>query len=377
MNPGERGVGIGRLGGLAASAVAAAPFAYLWVQMMVNADDPLTARARLDMAIGMAVFATPWVIAAGLLWRAWWRRAGARLSTLDGPGWLLAAAAAMLPADRRDWGAAMAAELAQVKDRPTRWRFALGCARTAVFPPRDHRAAPAVTGGLAVVAAALAAGAVLPAGRVFAPVLVGLVGGLAVRVVARRGRAGAGLAVAGLVLAVVLAGCLWLAVTPPRWLAGDCNGRRVGVAMSLVLAAGFVLSSRLALRGVAGLDAGMMGYVLLASPLVVLTGSAAAAAAGRSFRSGLAAAAWATVLGGLLVVVAWLAEAPHWYRQGRGLHLDGEGAGGGRQPGRRGLVDPDRPGAVGAAPRRDRDAAGSARARRRRAREQARLAELA
>jgi hypothetical protein len=69
----------------------------------------------------------------------------------------------------------------------------------------------------------------------------------------------------------------------------------------------------------------MMGYVLLVSPLVILTGSAAAAAAGRSFRSGLAAAAWATVLGGLLVVVAWLAEAPHWYRQGRGLLLDGEG----------------------------------------------------
>ncbi|HEV2920095.1 MAG TPA: hypothetical protein VG673_12765, partial [Actinomycetota bacterium] len=79
MNPGERGVGIGRLGGLAASAVAAAPFAYLWVQMMVSADDPLTAQTRLDMAIGMAVFAIPWVIAAGLLWRAWWRRAGARL----------------------------------------------------------------------------------------------------------------------------------------------------------------------------------------------------------------------------------------------------------------------------------------------------------
>ena len=100
--------------------------------------------------------------------------------------------------------------------------------------------------------------------------------------------------------------------------------------MALVLAAGFVLSSRLALRGVAGLDAGMMGYVLLASPLVVLTGSVAAAAAGRSFRSRLAAATWATVLG-WLVVVAWVAEAPHWYRQGRGLLLERGRAGGGCQ----------------------------------------------
>jgi hypothetical protein len=425
MNPGERSVRIGRLGGLAASAAAAAPFAYLWVQMMVSADDPLTAQDRLDMAIGMAVFGAPWVIAAGLLWRAWWRQAGARLSTLDGPAWLLAAAAAMLPDDRRDWGAAMAAELAQVRDRPARWRFAVGCARTAVFPPRDHRAAVGITGALAVttvVAAALVTGAVLPAGRVFAPVLAGLVGGLAVLMVARRsrsrGRAGpgpgiAGLALAGVagcvaatvwylaeypstqhrfppttsltlppvtavVLAVVLAGCVWLAVAPPRWLAGDRHGRRVGVAMALVLPAGFVLSSRLALRGVAGLDAGMMSYLLLASPLVVLTGSAAAAAAGRSFRSGLAAAAWATVLGGLLVVVAWLAEAPRWYRQFGGLLLDADGGVGmGANLGDAVwwtlivLVLWALPlGVIGAA-------AGSVRARRRRAREQAKLAELA
>ena len=33
--------------------------------------------------------------------------------------------------------AALAAELAQVPDRPARWRFAVGCARAAVFPPTD------------------------------------------------------------------------------------------------------------------------------------------------------------------------------------------------------------------------------------------------
>jgi hypothetical protein len=86
------------------------------------------------MAIWMAVFGTPAMLAAWLLWRTWWRRAGARLSILDGPRWLLAAAAATLPADRRDWGAAMTAELAQVPDGPARWRFAVGCARAAVFP---------------------------------------------------------------------------------------------------------------------------------------------------------------------------------------------------------------------------------------------------
>jgi hypothetical protein len=31
------------------------------------------------------------------------------------------------------------------------------------------------------------------------------------------------------------------------------------------------------------------------------------------------------MLGGLLIVVAWLAEAPHWYRQVGGLLLDADG----------------------------------------------------
>ena len=410
---------MGRIGGLVASAAAATPFAYLWVQMMRSADDPLTARVRLDMAIWMAVFGTPWMIAAWLLWRAWWRQAGATLSATDGPGWLLAAAATTLPADRRQWGAAMAAELAQVQGRSARWRFATGCARAAVFPPSNRRAAAGVTGALAVVAttaAALATGAALPAGRVFAMTLVGLLGGLATLTVARSrrvGRAGPGFGVAGLalagvagcvafttwylaeyplthtghpattsatlspvtsvVLAVVLAGCLWLAVTPPRWLVPDWHARRFGMVMAVAMVAGFVLASRLALRGGGPAAAGMMGFLLVGPLVVVLAGSAAAAAAGRSFRSGLWACAWATVLGAPLVMATWLAEAPRWYRQVGGLLLDADGGGMGAN-----LSDaiwwtlvmlvlwalPF--GVLGAA-------AGSARARRRRARAQAGL----
>jgi hypothetical protein len=122
---------IGRLGGLAAAAAAATPFAYLWVLQVRNADEPLTLQVRLDMAIWMAVFGTPWMLAAWLLWRAWWRQAGATLSAMDGPAWLLAAAATTLPADRRQWGAAMAAELAQVQGRSARrrWRPAPPCRR--------------------------------------------------------------------------------------------------------------------------------------------------------------------------------------------------------------------------------------------------------
>jgi hypothetical protein len=68
-----------------------------------------------------------------------------------------------------------------------------------------------------------------------------------------------------------------------------------------------------------------MMFYLLPGLILWVTGSAAAAAVGRSFRSGLWACAWATVLSVPLLIAAWLAEALHWYQQGRGMLLDGEG----------------------------------------------------
>jgi hypothetical protein len=293
------------------------------------------------------------------------------VSALDGPGLLLAAAAATLPAARRDWGAAMVAELAQVEDRAARWRFAAGCARAAIFPPGSNRAAVGVTGALAVAATAVAAlvtRVALPAGRVFAPVLVGLVGGLAMLMVARPRRTGeagpgpivAGLALAGVagcvafttyylaaypsyprprppavavslppvtaaVLAVLLAGCLGLALRPPRWLVPDRIARRFGVAMAIALVGGFLLDSRLVQPGLDPGSHGMMGYLFNGPLLVILPGSVAAAVVGRSFRTGLGACVLALVLGAPLLVMAWLAEALPAYQQGRGLLLDGEG----------------------------------------------------
>jgi hypothetical protein len=121
--------------------------------------------------------------------------------------------------------------------------------------------------------------------------------------------------VTAVVLAVALAGVLWLALRPPRWLVPDRHGRRFGVAMAIVMVAGFLLASRQGLRGDGLTGGGMMDYLLVAPQLVVLAGSAVAAAAGRSFRSGLWACAWATVLGAPLLIAAWLTEAPRWYRQ--------------------------------------------------------------
>jgi hypothetical protein len=156
--------------------------------------------------------------------------------------------------------------------------------------------------------------------------------------------------VTAVALATMLAGCLWLALRPPRWLLPDRRARWFGAGMAVALAAGFLLSSRLGLGGQPGWDEGTMGYLLTAPLLVVLTGSALAAAAGRSFRSGVWAGAWAILLAAPLLIAAWLVEAVAWHQEGRGLLLDGEGgARGGRQPGRRRLVAADPPGPVGPA----------------------------
>jgi hypothetical protein len=58
---------------------------------------------------------------------------------MDVPTLLLTRAVRRMPADRGDWGAAMLAELAQLQHPATRWRFALGCTRVALFPPRQGR----------------------------------------------------------------------------------------------------------------------------------------------------------------------------------------------------------------------------------------------
>jgi hypothetical protein len=192
---------------------------------------------------------------------------------------------------------------------------------------------------------------------VFALTFIGLLGGLATLAVARSRRArpaGPGPAMAGLglagvaaclaltiyylaehptynhgltvslppltavVLAVTLAGCLGLALRPPRWLLADRPGRWLGIAMAIVLVGGSLLVTL-------PFQLGLMGYLLAAALLVVLPGSAVAAAAGRSFRSGLWACAWAVVLATPLLIATWLAEGLHWEQAGWGAVLDGEG----------------------------------------------------
>ena len=100
----------------------------------------------------------------------------------DLPARIVTAATAWLPARQRDWGHAMAAELAQVHGRAGRWRFAAGALRVALFPPsgRGRRVlAVALAGLLASAAVTAVTAAEIPDLAVSAAVLGLLLGGYA------------------------------------------------------------------------------------------------------------------------------------------------------------------------------------------------------
>jgi len=144
-----------------AGAVVAA-WAVLYLVVITTAPlsyDPATesaAKVNREFALLLAVPTALWVTAALTVVEQWWSRTGVRLSAMDPPGRLLAAAVATLPDHRREWGMAMHAELAEVQGRSARWQFALSSARAALrlAPLGGWPALALVTG---VVAAAVAA----------------------------------------------------------------------------------------------------------------------------------------------------------------------------------------------------------------------------
>jgi hypothetical protein len=340
------------------STVVIAIFAACFVITVATNEPPEFTEQYVQLAIAWVLLTTPWVIAVRLLWRAWWAQNAANLSTMDGPARLLAAAAVTLPDDRRDWGAAMAAELDQVQGSSVRWRFAAGCARAAIFPPRSNRVPVFVVAALAVVAAVTAqsvVGYALPAMRIFAITFIALVGALTTLAVARSRRVrqsapGPTITAAGLtgvgacigatayflvkhpaaaehfppvdavVLAVALAGCLWLALTPPRGLATGHIAHGFGAAAALALGLGFFISSRLTINT----EAGPFVWVLLAPPVIFFAGSALASALGRSFRAGVQAAVWTALVGTLLIFAISIPEAMHRYEIDGRVLGDGE-----------------------------------------------------
>jgi hypothetical protein len=311
-----------------------------------------------DLVVVLSVLSTPWMVAVGLLSRAWRTEAGASSSSMDPPARLLAVATATLPEGRRDWGMAMTAELAQVQARSARWRFAVGCAWVAIFPPRSDRGSvvgAAALGAVAVSLTGFTVGETFPSLQVFAMTFVGLIGAAAVVTVARSRplpRPGSGPVVAAgitgvascmaatwyivdqypmaavhlqtrgaIILAAILACALWLIVAPPRALTGDRLAGHLALDVALVLALGLLQASRAELRGS---GTGIFNYVFFIPIAAIFATAAVVAALRQSLWAGVQATVWAALLTSVAFFAIAVTEAVHWYQAGAGLILDGE-----------------------------------------------------
>jgi hypothetical protein len=302
-----------------AGAVVAA-WAVLYVVVITTAPlsyDPATesaAKVNREFALLLAVPTALWVTAALTLVEHWWSRTGVRLSAMDPPGRLLAAAVATLPDHRREWGMAMNAELAEVRGRAARWRFALSSARAALrLPP---------VGGWPVLAPTL-----LVTGGVAAAITMTVI------FLVRDPAAARYLPPANAAfLAAVLAGCLWIALAAPRSLGTNRLAPHLGVAAAVV----FVVGQLLLIRASYGPPVEPAGRQLLEvlwglwfwfGPAAVFFVPAFAAGwVGRSFRSGLQAGIWAGIASLPLSYALWLHEALRLYAINGGLLWFGDGA---------------------------------------------------
>jgi hypothetical protein len=215
----------------------------------------------------------------------------------DGPARLLAAAVALLPETRREWGAAMTAELASLADRRARWRFAAGAARAALVGHR-HPATGwtgAGVGVLAVLASVAAtAGMLLAHPRTTPASLVAI-------------------------LAVFLAACLVLTLVAPRALTSSTLARRAGLGIGVASGAGLLLASR-----TGGIEAGAATFTIPAQLVALVLVPVVVAAVARSLGAGVQAILWGFVFGSVTMFPVYLVESIRRYDAGGGLYLDGD-----------------------------------------------------
>jgi hypothetical protein len=199
-----------------------------------------------------------------------------------------------------------------------------------------------VTGAVvaSVAAARPAVGTAVPGLTVFAVTFTGLVGAMVVLAVARSRRprlpvpaptvlvtGGVAASIAATViflrrepaaaqylpppaavyLAAVLAGCLWVAVAPPRWLGANRLAPHLGAAAAVVFAAWFLLTF-----GTDGTEPPyplvlLLGLVLALAPFAIFFVPAfVAGRGGRSLRCGLQAAVWTVTAMMPLTYALWL-----------------------------------------------------------------------
>lgn len=323
------------------------------------------AKVNRELALLLAVPTAVYVVAALLLLHYRLAGAGARLAATDPPGRVLAAVVATLPEHRRDWGAAMTAELAELQGRSARWWFALSCARAALrLPPFGGWLVLVFVAGVAVaatIAAGPAVGAAVPGLGVFAVGFVGLVGALVVLAVARARRVRfpvpvpTVLVVGGVVaaitvtvvlllrepfaaehlpperavfLAAVLAACLWVAVASPRALGTNRLAPHLGAIAALAYVVATLLAVRIATDP--GLGQNVREPVTALVAMLIFLGPAAlfflpalwAGLADRSFRSGVQAGAWTAIAYLPLAFALSLNESLRIYANGGGVGFD-------------------------------------------------------
>jgi hypothetical protein len=315
-----------------------------------------------EFVVLSVVLATPWMVTIWLLRWAWRAEGTTASATMDAPARLLAVAIATLPEARRDWGAAMLTELGQVRARSARWRFAVGCARVAIFPPRSNRGPVIATmalGAGAVILTGLTVGEALPPMRVFAVTFVGLIGAAAVVTVARVrplfrrtsgplvvaiGITGVASCIAATVylvdqhptaalhlhpaaaifLATILAGALWLIVAPPRALTGDRLASYLAVGVAVVLGLGLLLASRSDLKVNGGDGDGIFGFVHFMPVPAIFVTALLVGAVRRSVRAGVQATVWTALLAALAFFAIAVSESVLWYQDDESLILAGD-----------------------------------------------------
>ena len=276
---------------------------------------------------------------------------------------LLTLAVRRLPPERRDWGRAMLAELDQLHGRAARWRFALGCVRVVLAPPRAVLS-PGLVVRAAIVAGAagmglgisLAAPALQLFAMLFAVLLAGCVWlallrsrtetaaragpGRILRAVLLTGVAGAvGVVLYGVVrypgavgdpwdpllivlsavLAATLSGYVWMALVPPRAATAHLVTRRYGLVGGLVVGGLPMAGSAAAEFGYGKL---LAGWSWLAAAVAALAVAAVAARSSNDARAGLQTGLWTGLVGALILLVVGMSATYAAAEAGRLIPTD-------------------------------------------------------
>jgi hypothetical protein len=252
-----------------------------------------------NFVTGSVVLSALGAAAAGVLWLAWHHRA--RVDTQpDAAARFLAVAVATLPEERRDWGAAMMAELSSVAASAARWRFAASSARAALFPPAGVRGPAA--GRLGAVVAVLGV-----IGCVVATAYLSLAypGTVEVAFIA--------------VLVVFLAACVLLELFAPPALATSALASRTGICLGLGSGLGLLLLSRSD-----ALEAGAMTFIVPAQFLIFVIAPVIVAAIARSLRAAVQVIVTGFFFGGVAMFPVYIFESIRRFHADGGLYLDGD-----------------------------------------------------